>query len=384
MLPLDEVKSSVTDLLNLFAVYRVVLLRDDQVVQGVLHPEFEPDDPSLHQALERWPGQHFLQTTPAGTELTLVRRLRSRPAERWWLHLALFLLTALTTTLAGAVLLGRVPLSFASVTLGAVQLPLPVRIQVGELLAGLQLSLPLLGILLAHELGHYLAARRHGMDVSPPYFIPSPHWINLIGTFGAFIRLRSPMINRAVLLDVGIAGPIASFVLSIPVVAIGLVLSRNVQLPAVQTPTSLAVLYDGQPIWLGSSLLFEGLARLVAGGDGIIILHPLAFAGWLGLFVTALNLFPLSQLDGGHVLYALIGRWQRHVGVAFLALLLALGTVWWIWWLWAGIILVLGRGSVRHPTVFDPRYPVVGFRRILGWLGAVIFLLTFVAIPFRI
>lgn len=384
MVPTDEVKGSVTDWVNLFATYRVVLLRDDQVVHGVLHPQINPDDAALRQALDRWPGQHFLQPTPIGTELTLVRRVRSRTRERWWLHTLLFLLTVLTTTLAGAVLLGRTPLDIGYLTLGEWALPLPVRIHPGDLLAGLHLSAPLLIILLSHELGHYLVARRHGMDVSPPFFLPSPHWVNLIGTFGAFIRLRSPMINRAVLLDVGIAGPLASFVLSVPAVLVGLALSRAVRLPGVLAPTSVAVLYNGQPIWLGESLLFQGLAWVVGRGEGLILLHPLAFAGWLGLFVTALNLFPLSQLDGGHILYALIGRWQRHVGLLFLALLLALGTVWWIWWLWAGLILVLGRGSIGHPAVFDPRFPVVGFRRILGWSGVVIFVLTFVAIPFRI
>ncbi|MGI9181053.1 MAG: site-2 protease family protein [Longimicrobiaceae bacterium] len=384
MLPPYEVKSSVTDWVNLFATYRVVVVRDDQVVQGVLHPEIDPGGATLHEALESWPGQHFLQTTPIGTELTLVRRVRSRRPERWWLHALLFLLTALTTTLAGAVIEGRTPLEFALLSAGTLRIPLPVAIFPVELFAGLRLSLPLLLILLGHEMGHYLVARRHGMDVSPPFFIPSPHWINLIGTFGAFIRLRSPMINRAMLLDVGIAGPIASFVLSIPAVVVGLALSRAVNLPAVQTPTSIAVLYDGQPIWLGSSLLFQGLRALVVGGEGIVLLHPLAFAGWLGLFVTALNLFPLSQLDGGHIIYALIGRWQRQVGLAFLALLLALGTVWWIWWLWAGLILLLGRGSIRHPSVFDPHFPVTGVRRLLGWLAVVIFVLTFIPIPFRI
>lgn len=384
MLPPYEVKSSVTDWVNLFATYRVVIMRDDQVVQGVLHPEIDPGGETLHEVLDSWPGRHFLQTTTEGTELTLVRRVRSRRPERWWLHTLLFLLTVLTTTLAGAAFEGSMPLEFASVSIGALRIPLPVAISPGELLAGLRLSIPLLLILLGHEMGHYLVARRHGMDVSPPFFIPSPHWINLIGTFGAFIRLRSPMINRAMLLDVGIAGPIASFVLSLPAVVVGLALSRAVDVPAVRTPTSIAVLYDGQPIWLGGSLLFEGMRALVVGGEGIVLLHPLAFAGWLGLFVTALNLFPLSQLDGGHIVYALIGRWQRQVGLAFLALLLALGTVWWIWWLWAGLILLLGRGSIRHPSVFDPDYPVTGTRRRLGWLGVVIFLLTFIAVPFRI
>ncbi len=384
MLPHAEVKSSVTDWLPLFATYRIVLVRDDEVVQGMLHPEIGANHPAVRRALEEWPGKHFLQETPGGTEVTLVRRLRGPGRERWWLHGLLFLLTALTTTLAGAMFLGRTPLGAVVLPLGPLGIPVPVQVFPRELLPGLLFSVPLLTILLGHELGHYLVARRHGMDVSPPFFIPSPHWINLIGTFGAFIRLRSPIINRVMLLDVGAAGPVASFALSIPVAAVGLYLSRTIQLPETVVLSPFAVLFGGFPIWLGDSLLFRGLAALLVPAEGVVILHPLAFAGWLGLFVTALNLFPLSQLDGGHILYALLGKWQRYFGLAFLGLLLALGVAWWGWWVWAGLILVIGRGRIGHPAVFDPRFPVVGPRRWLGWLCVAIFVLTFVAVPIQI
>lgn len=149
-------------------------------------------------------------------------------------------------------------------------------------------------------------------------------------------------------------------------------------------PARYTVLFGGQPIWLGGSPLFDAIDRAVSGGGNFLILHPLAFAGWLGLFVTALNLFPLAQLDGGHILYALTGERQRYVAGAFLAVLIALGFLWRGWWLWAALILVLGRGSIRHPSVFDPEVPVTGVRRVVGWLCVLVFVLTFVAVPIRI
>jgi membrane-associated protease RseP (regulator of RpoE activity) len=374
----------VTDWLSLFAVYRTVVIRNDEIVQGVLHPGLSPEDPIVRTVLEKWEGTHFVYPTVDGTEITLVRPIATLPPERWWIHVLLGLATFLTTTAAGAYFLGRNPFVMTFLPAGPIAFPLPVRILPAELLPGLAFSVPLLIVLLGHEMGHYLTARRHGMNVSPPYFIPSPHWINVIGTFGAFIRLRSAVVNRMVLLDVGMAGPLVSFALSIPLAAIGLTMSRVMPDLAGQAPGRYAVLFGGQPIWLGDSLLFSGLDRIFAGDGGFLILHPLAFAGWLGLFVTALNLFPLAQLDGGHILYALVGERQRYFGVMFLAALIGLGFSWWGWWLWAGLILVLGRGSIRHPSVFDPEIPVLGVRRLIGWSCVVIFILTFVAIPIRL
>src|SRR5690606_37591937 len=162
------------------------------------------------------------------------------------------------------------------------------------------------------------------------------------------------------------------------------ILSRPMPDLVPDAPARFAVLFGGQPIWLGGSLLFDFLDRVFAGEGGFLLLHPFAFAGWLGLFVTALNLFPLAQLDGGHILFALAGRKQRHFGAAFLGLLLALGFYWWGWWLWAALILVLGRGSIRHPSVFDPEMNPTGSRRLIGWACVAILALTFVAIPIRL
>jgi Zn-dependent protease len=378
------VNEIVTDWLTLFAVYRTVVIRDDEIVQGVLHPGLGRDHPLVRAALERWEGTHFVYATADGTEITLVRPIARRPPERWWIHILLGLATFLTTTAAGAYFAGRNPFQMAFIPAGPIGVPIPIRIFPTDLLPGLVFSVPLLCVLLAHELGHYLLARKHGMNVSPPYFIPSPHWINVIGTFGAFIRLRSAVVNRIVLLDVGMAGPFAGFLLAIPLVIVGLLLSQPMPEVMGGAPSRYAVMFGPQPIWLGGSLLFEWMDRLVAGQAGFLILHPLAFAGWLGLFVTALNLFPLAQLDGGHILYSLVGERQRYLAGAFLLALLALGFVWRGWWIWAALILVLGRGSIRHPSVFDPEVPVAGVRRALGWLCVLVFVLTFVAIPIRL
>jgi membrane-associated protease RseP (regulator of RpoE activity) len=376
----------VTDWTSLFAVYREVVIRDDEILQGMLLPELHPRDPRVETALAGWEGTHFLHHTPYGFELTLVRRRGTARPERWWLHLLLGLATLLTTTIAGAYFVGRDPLTVAYFPLGGWGMPLPVHLSLPNLLPGLAFSVPLLVILFGHEMGHYLTARWHRMDVSPPYFIPSPNWVNVIGTFGAFIRLRSPVINKVMLLDVGAAGPVMSFLLALPMLAYGLWRSTPLGPTSLQPLGRYVVLLGAQPIWLGDSLLVHLLAAAFGpadAGTGVILLSPLAFAGWLGLFVTALNLFPLSQLDGGHILYSLVGRWQRQVGLGFLVLLIGLGRYWWGWWFWAAVILLIGRGTIRHPAVFDSVLPVGRRRALLGWACVVIFVLTFVAIPLQ-
>lgn len=380
--PSGPVKKFDTYWPELFAIYRRVVARGDEITQGVLRPEIGADDPEVVTALREWGGTHFVFPTSAGVEITLVRRIAAPPRERWWLHLLLGLLTLLTTTIAGAYFAGLDPLSLTFLPAGPFAIPFPAALDLAALPAGLLFSVPLMVALFGHEMGHYGIARWHRMDCSPPFFIPSPHWINLIGTFGAFIRLRSVVINRIVLLDVGMAGPLVSFIVSIPLVAIGLALSTPV--PGSDAAVRYVVVFAGQPIEVGGSIVFQLMDRLIQGGDGALLLHPFGFAGWLGLFVTTLNLFPLSQLDGGHILYALIGNRQRYLGFAFLLVLVALGFFWWGWWLWAGVILVIGRGSIRHPAVYDPVIPVTGPRRAVGWFCVLIFVLTFVPVPIRI
>lgn len=382
----NEVKSAVDPLLDrLFAVHHRVLLHDLEVVRGVLHPGLHAAHPGVRAALAPWPGPRYTRTTPYGEELTLVRRTRPRLRERWWLHALLLLGTLFTTTLAGAFLAGWMPQSLFVLSLGPVSIPLPAGMFLADLGPGLAFSLPMMAVLLAHELGHYSLARRHGMDVSPPFFFPAPYFLSLIGTFGAFIRLRSPLVNRAALLDVGAAGPLAGFALALPAAVVGLWLSAapspDGPYPVVDPSGRFLLAYGTDPLLeVGGSLGFHALAALVAPA-GPVVLHPLAVVGWVGFFFTALNLLPVAQLDGGHILYALFGRRQQAVGVAFLALLLVLGWWWNGWWFWAVLILALGRGRVRHPQVAFAEGEVGPARRRVGWACILLFLLAFIPFP---
>lgn len=378
------VKVTMAELLSLLSEARSLVIRGDEIVQGILAPHRDPDDPEVQRVLTAWGGTHFLHHTSDGTHVTLIRRHLPPKPERWWLHLLLAALTLFTTTVAGAYILGRAPLVLRWVDLGPLWLPFPVGLRPRGLPAGLLFSVPLMIILLGHELGHYLMARRRGMNVSPPYFVPAPNWINFIGTFGAFIRLRSVVVNRSVLLDVGAGGPLVSFFLSIPVSLLGLAWSFPFSTPPPHPAAPYLVAFAGQRIWLGDSLLFHLLRAAAAPGETALFLHPLAFAGWLGLFVTALNLVPLAQLDGGHILYALFGRGQRLLGMVFLGALVVLGTWWWGWWFWVVVILLIGRGRIRHPSVFDPVPPVSPARQLVGWTCIVIFILTFIPLPLQV
>ena len=229
-------------------------------------------------------------------------------------------------------------------------------------------------------------ARRHRVPVSLPYFIPFPPYFSIVGTLGAFIRLRGPMASRSVLFDIGVAGPLASFVLSLPALLAGLHLSEAI--PASGSATyPFRILFLGEPIWLGGSAILHLATWATLPGlepGHAVLLHPLAFAGWLGIFVTALNLIPLGQLDGGHILYALVGRLQQRLGMGFVILLVPLGLLWWGWWLWAAVAVAVGRGRVAHPPVpRDSAGPGRG-RVILGWVALAIFLLSFSPAPLRL
>jgi membrane-associated protease RseP (regulator of RpoE activity) len=254
------------------------------------------------------------------------------------------------------------------------------------LVRGAPFAIPFLGVLLVHEMGHYVAARIHRVRATLPYFIPFPPYFSIIGTVGAFIRLKGPTIRRAILFDIGAAGPLASFAVSLPLLAIGLAFSQ-VAPGRATLETPFVIQFAGQPVWLGNGVLVHLLATWLAPGvlgEMPILLHPFALAGWLGLFVTALNLLPLGQLDGGHIVYALLPKHQGKAARLFLLALLPLGLLWWGWWAWALLIVVLHRGRVDHPTVVQPEESVGRRRRALGWLLLVIFFLTFVSVPLNV
>lgn len=273
------------------------------------------------------------------------------------LHLGLLLATVVTTVIAGALQQGVNPL------------------ETPELLyKGIPFSFTLLLILGAHEMGHYLVSRQHHLDVSLPYFIPAPPIPFIIGTFGAFIRIRSPIKDKRALLDVGCAGPLIGVMVSIPVVLVGLKLS------------TVTVIGGGEgSLTLGEPLLFKLLSWLALGPltpDQNIVLHPVAFAGWIGLLVTALNLIPVGQLDGGHVAYALFPEHHRYISLVSLGLLVICGVIFWTGWLlWAGLIAFLGW---RHPPPYQFWVPLDRRRRVLGIITTAVFVLTFSPAPFTL
>ncbi len=234
-----------------------------------------------------------------------------------------------------------------------------------HLVAGLPFSLTLAAILLAHEFGHYLACLYYRVDASLPYFLPAP---SLIGTFGAFIRIRSAIYSKRVLFDIGVAGPLAGFVFLLPALGVGMALSKVI--PGIDGQGSI---HFGIPMlqWLLQHAIFPGTH--VAD----VYLHPVARAAWIGIFATALNLLPIGQLDGGHILYSLVGEKHRRISLIAIAALVPLALFWWVWLLWAVVLFWMGR---RHPAIHD--YTELGpGRRRLGWISLVIFVLCFMPAP---
>lgn len=286
--------------------------------------------------------------------------------ERYWLHFLLFALTLWTATVVGAGMQAdfdrNVPFDFEN----SFRLFWAIFDDPLALLRGLPFSLTLLSILLAHELGHYLAALYHRVDASLPYFMPSP----FMGTFGAFIRVRSPIYSKRVLFDIGISGPLAGFVFLLPALAIGLAFSKVI--PDIAHQGSLQFGNPGLE-WLLMQAIFPG----VSPGD--IYLHPVARAAWVGMFATAMNLLPIGQLDGGHILYSFFPRRHKTVSKVLCVLMLPLGKLWLGWALWALILLWLGR---HHPVIHDPSELSPG-RKKLGLLALAIFLLCMALDPIR-
>jgi membrane-associated protease RseP (regulator of RpoE activity) len=290
---------------------------------------------------------------------------RPRPP-RYWLHILLFLLTLVTTTVVGSGLARSFaesrPFDFGADLLGYAR----VWNDPASLLDGLPFSLTLLAILLAHEMGHYLTARYYHVDATLPFFLPAP---TLIGTLGAFIRIRSAIRSKRILFDIGIAGPLAGFALLVWPLAAGISLSKVV--PGIGARSELVF---GTPLLvrLFESIILPG----VATGD--IYMHPVARAAWVGLLATALNLLPIGQLDGGHILYAFLGERTRFLSRVFIFVLVLMGLFFaYTWLVWAAILFFFG---MRHPAIFDPS-PVGRVRNRLGVAALMIFLLSFTVAP---
>jgi membrane-associated protease RseP (regulator of RpoE activity) len=276
---------------------------------------------------------------------------------RWGRHLVLFVLTAISVFLTGALRFtvepGRGP---------------ALILETGE---GLKLAGALLSILMAHEMGHYLACRYYHVDATLPFFIPAPLINSLVGTLGALIRIRGPIPHRRALFDIGIAGPLAGFAVCLPVLWLGVGEAQLV--PGETAPGGLL---------LGEPLLFQWAVLGLRGAtaDGLTLtLGPLGLAAWFGLFVTALNMIPVGQLDGGHVTYALVPSravWISRLGTVACLVLLTLHPFWLVWSL---LLLLLGRRP--HPPTLDDQAPLGRARVAIGIFGFIVFALCFTPSP---
>ena len=245
-----------------------------------------------------------------------------------------------------------------------------IRERPSLLLKGLPFSLSLISILLAHEMGHYLTCRYYGIQATLPYFIPAP---TLVGTFGAFIRIRSPIQHRAALLEVGIAGPIAGFVVALPVLALSMTQAQYVPIDSEIVRQGLSL---GDPLIF---TLFEWMMGATPPPGMETYIHPVGFAAWVGFLVTALNLLPVGQLDGGHIAYALSRRGHRMISRVLLLALVPLGFFFWPgWFVWLLLLLVMG---IRHPPTIDDSRPLGQRHSILGWVALVMFALCFTPAP---
>lgn len=310
-----------------------------------------------------------------------------RRRERWWLHGLLFFLTFTTTTYVGAGYAANfwpalapkfmirygdwIPLLFRPDLLAQYRSVVDANLKL--LAAGLWFSVPLLAILLSHEMGHYFMCRRYGIDASPPYFLPFP---SLLGTIGAFIRIREPIRKKAQLFDIGVAGPIAGFIVTLPLLVFGILQTRAIHQQPIQSGSTyfeypfLITLF--QQIFLGKTFSTFDVAE-----------HPTFMAAWAGLLVTAFNLIPLAQLDGGHALHAVVGERQHRMAPLIIAALVVLGFNFYTWWVVAGVVIVLYVLRRAHPSVEDEYAPLDRKRLRTAIVVLIMFAVCFTPAPVR-
>lgn len=302
----------------------------------------------------------------------------------------LFFLTLISVLFAGAIYVYDGPADL--------ELPQLLLYLFGHLGTGLPFAISLIAILGAHEFGHYLAARFHKTQVTLPYFIPFP--LSPLGTMGAFIQIKELPKNKRVMLDIGLAGPIAGLLVAIPVLLLGIYLSPVDKLPMMLLPDQALNLEGNSLLYLAAKFFVKGellpkpasydipallyWMRYIFTGAPIpwggrdVLMHPIAWAGWAGLLVTSLNLIPAGQLDGGHLMFVLLGKRAVKLVPYILLVLLLLGIAWSGWWLWAFLIFFLGR---THMEPLDLITPLDTRRRILAWAGVLIFVLVFTPVP---
>ena len=346
-------------------VFAVAVLRvPPKEPQGTIIFEGEllyPDSEQVYATIaERWRRLEYTPMLRRGdSTIELVAMpgvIRPKPSNPW-INLILFIITVASVLAVSALNEGVNPLENPA-----------------GLLKGLPFTIAFLAILGTHEFGHYFAARYHKVAVTLPYFIPFP---TIWGTFGAFIQLRSPTITRKQLFDVGIAGPLAGLAVAVPVLIIGLMKSTVEPLPP-----GGGFIMEGNSIfyWLAKRIIF-GQALPANGMD--VFLHPLAWAGWSGLLVTAFNLFPVGQLDGGHVAYVLFGRATKIAGYVVVAAMVVIGIFFWQGWFFWALLIVLVIG-VGHPPPLNELAPIGTGRKLLGYATILIFIVLFTPAPLTI
>jgi membrane-associated protease RseP (regulator of RpoE activity) len=346
----------------------------DQLAEALRPMEITP--------LFRWDGKQHA--------VLLMKGIIKPKESKIWVNILLFVLTVISVIVAGAI--------------NAYQGPEPsdpTELAYNLLLSiwrGLPFAICLLAILLAHEFGHYLAARHHKTRVSLPYFIPFP--LSLFGTMGAFINIKELPRNRRHMLDIGLTGPLAGLVVAIPILLLGISLSKVEPLPR-SVPAEQGFMLEGnsalyllakyaikgellpqpaeappQPLMYWLQYIFTGTPLPWGGRD--MMMHPIAWAGWAGLLVTALNLIPAGQLDGGHVMYVLMGKKAARFVPFIIGALFLLGFAWSGWWLWAFLILILGRVYMEPMDLITSLDPP---RKLMAVVGIIMFFLVFTPVP---
>ena len=324
--------------------------------------------------------------------ILLIQELPAPKDGKPMVNLLMFILTLISVIFAGGYFNQTEPLPSQ-----------PLQAIVMILKTGWPFAVSLMAILGVHEFGHYLAGRAHKVKVSLPFFIPMP--FSPLGTMGAFINMKEPPRNKRVLMDIGVAGPIAGYLVSLVVIWIGLSLSHIETIPLAfaqgqgfqiegnsLTYLIMKWLYFGQwlpqPADYGTTapilywLKYFFTARPFPLGGTDVMIHPVAWAGWAGLLVTSLNLIPAGQLDGGHIFHLLFGtKGSKRLYPILLVILVGMGFLWSGWWLWAGLLFLFGR---VHAEPLDQITPLDKKRKVLGILALIVFVLTFIPVPLSV
>lgn len=358
----DEIRAAVRDMIDIESY----MIRQDGVVaiDGRLATDARTAYRVLRQRIEAIGFTPFLSRTSHGVRLTAIPGVIKRKPARVRTNIILFLLTIVTVLWTGAINESTAPLATISDVFGVLLNP-------QQLAAGLPFMLTLVGILGAHEMGHFVVGRIRGAPMSWPYFIPLPPLISFTGTMGAVIVQREPLEDRRTLLEVGIAGPLAGLAVAIPLLFVGL--ASSTVGPA--TPPYIQE---------GNSLLYAAAKWLVYGqflpSNGIDVqINNIAFGAWIGLLVTMINLLPVGQLDGGHVAYALLGDRARYVAYAAVAMCAVFGVLFsYSWFVWMALASIIG---FRHPPPFNDVPELGPGHKALAIAGLVLFLLLLMPIP---